>query len=914
MGYYSTGWNDEKLAGIISKAGGQTIRPTLPDHFIEQWGINVRLNAFNYYTGTLGMRDLVCFVEGPSDAHRDWTTYPGSSQPSKLFANLYQPIWNPDGTVNQNNYYAWYIYRLVQTYGSHIRFWEVVNEPDFVNGVNPSEWLTRPPLPAETANTLAPFYHYIRMLRITWEVVKKYNPDDYVTPGGIGYTEYLDALLRYTDNPADGSVTSQYPHKGGAYFDVLSYHVYPSWFLRRWDNSSGGFRYMNTSDHAVNQMISHKNGMESVLTKYGYNGASHPRKHFILTEVNVSRRTSDWQYSSDEMQRNFGIKALVLAQKNNISQVHFFGVGEGVNAPDPSASVSSGVAYGLMGLYENLNRDAPGSEKLTQQGRGLTTTTQLLSGFQYDASRTAAMNLPASAEGGAFVKDGAYVYVLWAKALTDRSENASAVYSFPTAWNMADVERFEWDYSSTARVARLSSQGISLGGSPSFFRPGGVTTTTPAPASTCSGSGTILWEQWTGISGNSVSSIPLQTAPNATAQLTSFEAGTNIGDNYGARIRGYICAPQSGSYTFYIAGDDDCELWLGTDENPANRRRIASFSGWTYPREWAKYTGQRSAAVSLTAGQKYYVEALHKEGVGEDNLAVGWVLPNTASVSVIPGSSLLPFAAATATAACSGNGTILWEQWTGISGNSVSSIPLQTAPNATAQLTSFEAGTNIGDNYGARIRGYICAPQSGSYTFYIAGDDDCELWLGTDENPANRRRIASFSGWTYPREWAKYTGQRSAAVSLTAGRRYYVEALHKEGIGGDNLAVGWITPGSGSISVIPGSNLSPFVTSSAARQAYDGQLRVSPETDLRVFPNPVKDNATVEFRSSESGPVVLELRDPQGRLMQKLFDGEAVAGVSYSCPLRPSGLSSKLYFLQLRTSSKVVMQKVILSR
>ena len=48
---------------------------------------------------------------------------------------------------------------------------------------------------------------------------------------------------------------------------------------------------------------------------------------------------------------------------------------------------------------------------------------------------------------------------------------------------------------------------------------------------------------------------------------------------------------------------------------------------------------------------------------------------------------------------------------------------------------------------------------------------------------------------------------------MTGGQRYYVEALQKEGGGGDNLAVGWAKPGestSAPSEVIPGSVLSPF--------------------------------------------------------------------------------------------------------
>src|SRR4051812_8812997 len=43
-------------------------------------------------------------------------------------------------------------------------------------------------------------------------------------------------------------------------------------------------------------------------------------------------------------------------------------------------------------------------------------------------------------------------------------------------------------------------------------------------------------------------------SPDQTAFLTtSFEAGIDIGDNYGQRCRALITAPLTGSYTFWIS-------------------------------------------------------------------------------------------------------------------------------------------------------------------------------------------------------------------------------------------------------------------------------------------------------------------------------------------------------------------------
>ena len=64
----------------------------------------------------------------------------------------------------------------------------------------------------------------------------------------------------------------------------------------------------------------------------------------------------------------------------------------------------------------------------------------------------------------------------------------------------------------------------------------------------------------------------------------SFEAPTNIDDNYGTRMRALVVPPLTGSYTFWIASDDNSTLFLSTDSTPANKRLVASVPGWTNSR------------------------------------------------------------------------------------------------------------------------------------------------------------------------------------------------------------------------------------------------------------------------------------------------------------------------------------------
>ncbi|MDZ7317172.1 MAG: PA14 domain-containing protein [candidate division KSB1 bacterium] len=156
-----------------------------------------------------------------------------------------------------------------------------------------------------------------------------------------------------------------------------------------------------------------------------------------------------------------------------------------------------------------------------------------------------------------------------------------------------------------------------------------------------------------------------------------------------------------------------------------------------------------------------------------------------------------------------GTGSIFREYWLNVQGTSVAQIPLHLPPDGRERLDRFEGPADWRDNYASRIRGYLHPPADGVYTFYIASDDNSQLYLSADENPINKKLIASVNDWTNPREWKKYGSQRSAGIELKAGRKYYIEALHKEGGGGDNLAVGWQTAGK-PIEVIDALYLSPF--------------------------------------------------------------------------------------------------------
>jgi hypothetical protein len=158
-------------------------------------------------------------------------------------------------------------------------------------------------------------------------------------------------------------------------------------------------------------------------------------------------------------------------------------------------------------------------------------------------------------------------------------------------------------------------------------------------------------------------------------------------------------------------------------------------------------------------------------------------------------------------------GSIIRTVYNGIPGASVEDLTSHFSfPNnysAKEELASFDGGLNRGDRYGSTIRGYLIAPATGDYTFWIASDNSSELWISTDESLDNVVLRASLSGLTDRYNWTANASQESVSIPLVEGRAYYIEARHKEDVGADHVAVAWQGPGIGR-EVIPGTWLSPF--------------------------------------------------------------------------------------------------------
>lgn len=501
--YAGNNWNDQTLAKIASNAGSNSIRVGLYDYFLEQYGNNVRTSTFNYYTNTLKFSDNIVFLNGAADNHVDKTVYPGCSQHSLVFANIYQPIWlvaaNGTKTINPTNYFAQYVYNVVQNYGSNIKFYEIWNEPDFTYGSNgyaakgsPGNWFDNAPNASDLTNIQAPVFYYIRMMHIAYEVVKSISPNSMVATGGLGYSSFADVLLRYTDNPVDGSVTTAYPLKGGAYFDVLSFHSYPFYELGQWSNAAGKMVYTRSSDGNADRFLIDKQAFNTVLAAHQYDGSVYPAKYFICTETNVpstANPASPGQYGTAELQKNYLIKTMVNAQVNGVKQLYLYALDNGTGAAPLNMN-------DFMGMYNYLPSISPGAETLTKEGVAFKTVSNQLRGLSYDAGLTATLKLPATVGGAGFsgLQNGKQTQkiVVWARTTLDMSETANATISLPASIG-ASFKNYAWNAGSdTTAYTKISGSSVALTSSPVFLVPASGTANLPVTILASAGANTSI--------------------------------------------------------------------------------------------------------------------------------------------------------------------------------------------------------------------------------------------------------------------------------------------------------------------------------------------------------------------------------------------------------------------------------------
>ncbi|MEN6336112.1 MAG: PA14 domain-containing protein [Phycisphaerales bacterium] len=224
------------------------------------------------------------------------------------------------------------------------------------------------------------------------------------------------------------------------------------------------------------------------------------------------------------------------------------------------------------------------------------------------------------------------------------------------------------------------------------------------------------------------------------------------------------------------------KVYLSTAFEDVNTAAEAAFQG--------EQAGTSFAPAALELGTTYYWRVDEVDTAGE----------------IIPGS-ILSFSTIE-----EGMGGATYEVWSNVSGGTVADLTKDVNfprnPTTVSTVSNMEAPVDSADAFGARLSAWLHVPVAGEYTFWVASDDDSQLFLGADKNSA--KLIASVSGWTGSRAWDSQASQKSAAIQLDAGV-YYIAALHKEGSGGDNCSVAWQGPAVPVRELVLDGFITPFV-------------------------------------------------------------------------------------------------------
>ncbi|MGJ8633254.1 MAG: discoidin domain-containing protein [Luteolibacter sp.] len=341
--------------------------------------------------------------------------------------------------------------------------------------------------------------------------------------------------------------------------------------------------------------------------------------------------------------------------------------------------------------------------------------------------------------------------------------------------------------------------------------------------------GELYAEKWNGIAGSGLEDLTGSAAFKDLAHeatfLTSAETAVDVDENYGRRLRGSLIAPVTGSYTFYIASDDSSELWLGKSESKFTRYRVASVSGVTAYQEWTKYSSQKSSLIQLVAGQKYYFEALMKEGSINDNLSIAWTYTDDSgltagqpTITVIPGR--LPDA----------NSTVVLESYT--------PDPDDMDDDGLPDAWELTVGLNSGDN--GRIHSYdgsYADPDNdgfNNYEEYLTGNDPFvaggnfgyvrrDIWTGI--NGTDLSSLTSSAAFTQAADSSEYIS--SALDFASEGNKYgqrvsgSIVPTHSGNwrfwISGDDSAELWLSD----TWKASGKRRAAYLTSKVSQNTYD---------------------------------------------------------------------------------------------
>ena len=226
------------------------------------------------------------------------------------------------------------------------------------------------------------------------------------------------------------------------------------------------------------------------------------------------------------------------------------------------------------------------------------------------------------------------------------------------------------------------------------------------------------------------------------------------------------------------------------------------------------------------------------------------------------------------------NGSLWHESYFNIRGYLVSDLTSNSKYPLIPDSSNFHSSTILSkqdDNYGDRLTGWIIPEETADYKFYVSGDDRVALYLSTDATKDNKQLLVETTYYTGHMQWS--SDRSSSWKHLEAGKRYYIEFIHKESSGGGDAALTWQKQGDpdpvNGIGGIPSHIFQSVKGGNAIDEPSDDAVSITCLTNREVVEGL---NSSITYQLTRGGdlsqPVTVHLTT----------SGTATANVDYVAP------------------------------
>jgi hypothetical protein len=365
------------------------------------------------------------------------------------------------------------------------------------------------------------------------------------------------------------------------------------------------------------------------------------------------------------------------------------------------------------------------------------------------------------------------------------------------------------------------------------------------------------WETRYGFDLNDPSDAAEDCNGDGETNLQEFQAGTHPCDSTPPTI-----TYANGSETF-----DRVSIWFSEPLDPTSAQAVANYS---------LSGGVTVSAATLAGANRVRLTT----SVQAENTPLTLTVNNVKDLTgnVIAADSTREFRTHVWQ-----SGVVLHQFWQGV--GSIAALTNDSrfpdAPTFATLEPLFEYppnGANEGGaSYGNRLSCWFSPAATDQFIFYICSDDQSNLYISTDNNPANKKLVAQEVGYSSPRTWtgtssgdaatkqtdtflaSEWPGVEFPAIGLSTGSKYYIEALHVEGGGGDNVGVtfgrfdDYLTP--------PANGSAPKLTGDLVGAYLDPNVELAftqqPTDQVGVLPSAGVEILSEDFNANNGGFTVV---------------------------------------------------------